>query len=197
MPLTRISQIISPSGGDQRGSSLLEAIIASGLMAGALAALGQMFAIAVANNRSARAGSYATVLALQKMEQLRALTWAFDTLGQPISDTASDTAAPIETPTDGTGLSPSPADTLVSNTDGWVDYLDESGNSLGGGRALPPGAVYVRRWAVEPLPSNPADTIVIHVRVTTRVGREANAHASGARLPDEARLISVKTRKAP
>ena len=73
--------------------------------------------------------------------------------------------------------------TLTSNTDGWVDYLDQSGNVLGGGTTLPPGTVYIRRWAVDPLPSSPADTIVIGVFVTTRVGR------------GEARLISLKTRK--
>jgi type II secretory pathway pseudopilin PulG len=182
---TRISRIVFRPGDNERGFSLLEAITAIGLMAGALAALGQMFAISVANNRSARAVSYATVLAQQKMEQLRGLTWGFDTLGQPISDTTSDTAAPAETPTGGTGLSPSPAGTLTSSTDGWVDYVDQSGDALGGGTALPPGTVYIRRWAVEPLPSNPADTIVIQVFVTTRVGR------------GEARLISLKTRKMP
>jgi hypothetical protein len=183
MHFTRVSRIVSRYGGGECGSSLLEAIIASGLMAGALAALGQMFAISVANNRSARAASYATVLAQQKMEQLRGLTWGFETLGLPISDTTSNTAASVETPTGGTGLSPSPAGTLTSNTDGWVDYVDQSGNALGGGTALPPGTVYIRRWAVEPFPSNPADTIVIQVFVTARVGR------------GDALLVSLKTRK--
>ena len=68
-----------------RGFSLLETVVATGLLAGALAALGQMFAISVANNRTARSGSYATVLAGQKMEQLRGLTWGFDTSGTPDS----------------------------------------------------------------------------------------------------------------
>jgi type II secretory pathway pseudopilin PulG len=182
---TRISRIVSLSRDDERGFSLLEAIIASGLLAVSLAALGQMFAVSVANNRSAQAASYATVLAQQKMEQLRGLTWGFDTLGLPVSDTTSDTTAPVETPTGGTGLSPSPAGTLTSSTDGWVDYVDRSGNALGGGTALPPGTVYIRRWAVEPLPSNPTDTVVIRVFVTARVGR------------GDARLISLKTRKMP
>jgi hypothetical protein len=181
--------------GDASGFSLVEAVVASGLMAGALAALGQMFAISVANNRTARAGSYATVLAQQKMEQLRGLTWGFDALGLPASDTTSDTAAPLETPSGGTGLSASPSGTLSSNTDGWVDYVDDSGNVLGGGSSVLPGVVYVRRWAVEPLPSSPADTIVIQVFVTTRIGRGApGARSSSARLPDEAWLVTVKTR---
>src|SRR5438093_984420 len=141
MLYTRISRILPLSGDDERGFSLLEALIASGLMAGALVALGQMFAIAVANNRSARAASYATVLAQQKMEQLRGLTWGFDVLGLPITDTTSNTAAPVETPTGGTGVGPSPAGTLTSHTGRWVDYVDQSGNALGRGPALRPAAV--------------------------------------------------------
>jgi type II secretory pathway pseudopilin PulG len=185
MLFRRISRIIQLSGGDECGFSLLEALVASGLMAGALTALGQMFAISVANNRSARAASYATVLAQQKMEQLRGLTWGFDALGLPIADTTSNTAAAVETPTGGTGLSQSPAGTLTSSTDGWVDYVDQAGNVLGGGTALPPGTVYIRRWAVQPLPSSSTDTIVIGVYVTTRVGR------------GETRLIGLKTRTLP
>jgi len=71
------------SSGRENGCSLLEAVLATRLMAGALTSLGQMFAISVANSRSARAGSYATVLAQQKLEQLRGLTWSFDSLGRP------------------------------------------------------------------------------------------------------------------
>jgi type II secretory pathway pseudopilin PulG len=183
MLFTRVGRLASLRGDDEGGFSLLEAIVASGLMAGALAALGQMFVISIANNRSARAASYATVLAQQKIEQLRGLMWGFDALGQPISDTTSNTAAPLETPAGGTGLTPSPAGTLTSNADGWVDYVDQSGNVLGGGTRLPPGTVYIRRWAVEPLPSGSTDTIVIRVFVTTRVGR------------GEARLVGLKTRK--
>jgi hypothetical protein len=196
MRFTRLSRILSLFGGDG-GSSLLETMIATGLMAGALASLGQMFAISVANNRSARAGSYATVLAQQKMEQLRGLTWGVDSLGRPVSDTTSDTTSPVEAPTGGTGLSPSPAGTLTANSNGWVDYVDQSGNVLGGGTVLPAGAVYIRRWAIEPLPSNPADTIVIRVLVTTRFAAGRQTDAPPRRLADEACLVSVRTRKGP
>lgn len=197
MPSTRIRRIISFSANDETGFSLVEAIVAAGLMAGALASLGQMLAISVASNRSARAGSDATVLALQKMEQLRALTWGVDASGLPISDTSSDTAAPIEVPTGGTGLSLSPGNTLTSNTNGWVDYVDQSGNTIGGGAEAPGGAVYVRRWAVEAFPSNPPDTIVLRVLVRPIGRREGASRMSTARWPDEAQLLSIKTRKAP
>jgi type II secretory pathway pseudopilin PulG len=196
MPSRPTRRVISFSG-DEAGFSLVEAIVAAGLMAGALASLGQMLAISVANNRSARAGSDATVLALQKMEQLRGLTWGVDVSGLPISDTRTDTAAPIEEPTGGTGLSLSPGNTLTSSTNGWVDYVDQSGNALGGGIEAPGGAVYVRRWAIEPLAASPSDTIVIRVLVRPIGGREGASRPSAARWPDEARLVSIKTRKAP
>jgi hypothetical protein len=195
MPFTRL--LIFGLTGDDGGSSLLEAIVATGLMAGALASLGQMFAISVANGRSARAGSYATVLAQQKMEQLRGLTWGLDSLGRPVSDTTSDTASPVEAPTGGTGLSLSPAGTLTANSNGWVDYLDQSGNALGGGTVMPDEAVYIRRWAIEPLPSNPSDTIVIRVFVTTRLALRRHTVGSPARLADETCLVSIRTRKGP
>ena len=195
MPPARIARVIVLAEEDEKGFSLPEAIIAAGLLAGALAALGQMLAIAVATHRSARAGSDATVLAQQKMEQLRGLTWGFDVSGFPIGDTATDTAASVETPTGGTGLTPSPTDTLLSNTSGWVDYVDQSGAALGGGTQVPAGAMYLRRWAIEPLPSNPSDTIVI--RVFVRPAGRPEVDPSSAHRFDEARLIGIRTRKAP
>jgi type II secretory pathway pseudopilin PulG len=180
-----------------RGFTLLETVIATGLLAGAIAALVQMFAISVANNISARSESYATVLAGQKMEQLRGLTWGFDTLGLPAADLRTDTAAPIDTPDGGTGLSPSPGGTLTANAAGYVDYVDKFGHILGGGETVPARAVYTRRWSIEPLPGHP-DTLVLQVFVTKRTNR-GSADAAGAtpRLPDEARVVSLKTRKAP
>ena len=185
-------------GTGEGGYSLLEAVVATGIMAGALAALGQMFAISVVNNTSARTGSYAAVLAEQKMEQLRGLAWGFDTLGLPTTDSTTDTAAAVETSTGGTGLSPSPGGTLTGSVAGYVDYVDQFGNILGGGETIPARAVYIRRWSVEPLPSHPSHTIVLQVLVTRRSNRGlADAIGAALRLPDEARLFSVKTRKAP
>jgi type II secretory pathway pseudopilin PulG len=181
----------------QAGFSILEVTIATGIMAGALVTLAQMFTVSVANNKNAHTLSTATVLAEQKMEQLRGLTWGFDTLGLPLSDSTSNIALAIETPTGGTGLSPSPRGTLTTNTAGWVDYVDQFGNVLGGGVTPVANTAYIRRWAVEPLPTNPNNTLVLHVLVTIRTNRgSADNDGSTVRLPDEARLVSVKTRKA-
>lgn len=178
------------------GFSLIEVTIAIGIMAGALVALAQMLAVSVANNRGAKTLTYTTVLAEQKMEQLRSLTWGFDNLGVSVGDTTTNTADPLEASNAGTGLSLSPPDTMTTNTAGWVDYVDRFGVVLGAGAMPPPKTVYIRRWAIEPLPSDPANAVVIHVLVTASVNRgPADAAASTARLPGEARLVSVKTRK--
>lgn len=179
------------------GFSIIETIFATGILATAVVALAQMFVISVKNNQNARTGSYAVTLAEQKMEQLRGLTYGFDTIGLPITDSTSDTTQPTETPTGGTGLSPSPDGTLNANTNGYVDYVDQFGNTLGGGTALPAAAVYIRRWSIVPLPTNPNSTIVIQVMVTRETNRgAADQTGSTARLKDEARIMSVKTRKA-
>jgi type II secretory pathway pseudopilin PulG len=182
----------------ERGFSLVETIVATGLMAGAVAALGQMFAISVADNTSSRTGTFVAVLAEQKLEQLRGLTWGFDNIGLPITDQSTDTAVDPPNPVTGTGLSPSPADALRRNVDGYVDYLDQFGRTLGGGSTVPTRAVYIRRWSIEPLPTNPNNTIILQVVVTRSRDRGIadTEDGSTARLRDEARLMSVKTRKS-
>jgi type II secretory pathway pseudopilin PulG len=182
----------------QSGFTLVETLIASGIMVAAVVALGQMFATSVQNNISARNGTYAQILAQQKLEQLRSLTWGFDALGLPLSDTSTNTALPIESPNGGTGLSPSPAVALTHNTVGYVDYIDQFGNIIGGGtETAPPKAVYIRRWSVEPLPTDPNNTLILQVLVTRLLNRgTADNLGSTARLRDEARVMTVKTRKA-
>jgi hypothetical protein len=161
-----------------------------------LAALAQLFAISTRANFSAKSTTTASILAQQKMEQLRGLTWGFDTLGLPVSDFSSDTTVIPEAPTGGTGLGPSPADALKTNHDGYSDFLDRYGYSLGGGATPPAGTVYIRRWSIEPLPANPNNTLVLQVLVTQLRDRGSDSSPNTRRLPDEARITSVKTRKA-
>jgi prepilin-type N-terminal cleavage/methylation domain-containing protein len=185
---------------DQAGFSLLEVIIATSLLTVAVSSLAHLFVISARANTSARATTYASVLAQQKMEQLRGLSWGFDPLGLPLTDTTTDVSIVPETAADGRGLSPSSAGdgvagTLGLNTDGYCDFLDDSGRWLAGGTTAPSGTVFVRRWSVQPLATNPNNTIVLQVLVTRNRGRSSTA-AGNARAPDEARLVSVKTRKA-
>lgn len=180
----------------ESGFSLVETLVATLMLAMALTSLAELFAISVKNNAVARNGTFTSVLAAQKMEQLRALTWGFDVLSLPISDTSTDTAVSPQVPTGGKGLSPSPSNTLRANTNGYVDYVDPQGVILGGGTVIPDNTAYIRRWLIEPLPTNPNNTLIIQVLVTRRRDRGIADVGSVARAPEEARLITVKTRKA-
>jgi hypothetical protein len=137
------------------------------------------------------------VLAAQKMEQLRGLTWGFDDNGTslPVSDSTTDLTT--EPPGGGGGgLNPSPTGTLNANTPGYVDYLDKRGQWVGNGAVPPPTAVYIRRWSVEPLPTNPNNTLILQVLVTT-VKREAQVPTGPRRrYADDSWIVTVKTRKA-
>jgi len=182
------------------GFSLLEVLCATTILTTALVALAQLFAVSTRANTGARATTFSSVLAQQKMEQLRGLTWGFDSLGLPLTDTATNTTSAAETATGGKGLTPSPAGVLGANTDGYCDFLNGNGLSLGGGAngiTPPAGAVYTRRWSIEPLPTNPNNTLVLQV-MTMRHGKRlgTDTTVNTRRLPEEARIVSVKTRKA-
>jgi prepilin-type N-terminal cleavage/methylation domain-containing protein len=183
---------------NQSGFSLIEVLTATALLATAVVTLAQLFAVSTRSNLSARNTTYATVLAEQKMEELRALTWGFDTAGLPVTDITSNTAVNPETSTGGTGLAPSPTAALQENTSGYVDYVDRVGNKVGtGGTSAPSDGLWTRRWSITPLPTNPNNTIILQVLVTPASRNRGTADQGAvARLPDEARLITVKTRKA-
>jgi hypothetical protein len=94
-------------------------------------------------------------------------------------------------------LTPSPENTLQADTDGYVDYLDPDGNELGGGTVIPANTAYIRRWFIEALAANPNNAVVVQVLVTRRRERGTADQASVARAPEEARLVTVRTRTAP
>jgi prepilin-type N-terminal cleavage/methylation domain-containing protein len=178
------------------GFSLIEVMVASAILTVAVLALAQLFALSTATNMSGRSTTYAAVLAEQKIEELRSLAWGFDSAGLPVTDTASDTTKADDSPIGGTGLTPSPAAALQENTPGYVDYVDRNGLKLGTGKEPPGSAVYTRRWSIEPLPTNPNNTVIIQVLVTRHKNRGDADKGKVRRLIDEARVITVKTRKA-
>ncbi len=179
---------------DQSGFSLIEVLVASIILMTGVIALAELFIISTSANRVARATTTTMALAQQKMEQLRGMTFGFDMLGLPLSDMTTDVSVVPFTNT-GSGLSPSPPGSLTQNTAGFVDYLDQYGNWVGSGANPPRGTVYMRRWSIEPLPTNPNNTLILQVLVTRRVDRGTANQGNVGRLPEEARLVSVKTRK--
>jgi len=187
----------------QRGFSLVEVLFALVVLSVAVSGLAHLFTVAAYTNARAHATTYAAVLAQQKMEQLRGLAYGFDPSGGAVTDVDTDITVQPELPSGGAGLQPSPPGALAADTVGYVDYVDASGATLGGVAAgPPPGTAYIRRWSVEPLPSS-ANTMVLQVLVMRAGPRDAddnradNRIVQGRRSAEQARLVSVKTRKAP
>lgn len=179
------------------GFTLVEVLVALALLTVIATGVAVLFAVAIRDARAARDQTTTVVLASQKMEQLRSLTWGLDTAGAVVSDLTTDLS---RSPPDasGSGLSPSPAGVLDVNTPGFVDFLDSRGQWTGTGSVAPPAATYIRRWSIEPLASDPANSLLFQVLVTTRM-RDSTTGAGGparSRRADEALLVTIKTRKA-
>lgn len=170
-----------------------------GLLTTVSLGVAQLFALSTRANYTARGQTSTTAMAEQKMEQLRALTWGFDVEGQglPVTDTNTDLS--VDPPTAaGSGLNPSPASSLEESIAGYVDYLNANGVHVGTGTTPPDGSVFIRRWSIQPLPTNPNNTIVLQVVVTPITNEATRTGVPGPwrRLPGDAVLVSVKTRKA-
>jgi type II secretory pathway pseudopilin PulG len=87
------------------GTTLVEAVVAIAILAGAVVALAGLSSVATRNSALARERSVATILAFQKMEAL-------------CRDVSSAPA--------------SPANAWAVDTPGYLEYLDAHGNVVGG-----------------------------------------------------------------
>jgi hypothetical protein len=188
----------------ERGFGFVETLMSISILTAVSIGVAQLFAIAALANHNAEASTSTAVLAVEKMEQLRSLTWGFETLpggelGLPLSDATTDISV-FPAAAGGPDLAASPGGTLGTNVPYYVDYLDADGTWIGTGGSPPPGTVYIRRWAVDRLPTNPNDTVVLQVLATTlrQERQRATAGALGPRgkLLADSWLMTVKTRKA-
>ena len=154
------------------GFTLLEVLIAILLVASVAMGVAQLFAWTMIATENARHQTSSTALAVQKMEELRALTWAFGPGGGALSDMSTNLSTDPAT-TAGPGLSVSPAGTLSTNTSGTSTIstpADDGWARDGCRRASLHSAVERRGATLDP------DTLVLQVLVTTvRRDREAPA----------------------
>lgn len=150
-----------------RGFSLIEALIASLLVAGAVVGLTHLITAGAAQAFLSRRSSTALTLAQAKLEELRGLTWRFDAAGVRVS-------SPL--------LTTSPPRTLLQDHEGHVDRLDRFGAIT----AVDEAAHYRRRWAIAPLDATDPDTLVLQVCVFA-------AGSSGAAA--DACVWTIRTRK--
>ena len=129
------------------GSSLLEAVIAAGLLATVLTAVLPLATTVVSGSAASRADLMASHLARQRLSQLHALTFAGLASG-PVTDVQSrlDTADAFAL--GGAGLTPTGLGPLQASASPWVDWLDEHGTWQGADVQRPAAARYRRRWGV-------------------------------------------------
>lgn len=181
------------------GFTLVEVIVALALLTVVSVGVVWLFTIAIDAGRRARERTIAAPLASAKLEQLRSLEWRAEVGATgPVSRSDHTTNLSVDPITSGgTGLSPSPSGTLDSSQPPFVDYLDRFGRWIGTGGSPPAGAVYIRRWAIHPLASDPERTLSLQVLVTT-VAREQARPPSAPHAWDgeDVLLATMITRRA-
>jgi type II secretory pathway pseudopilin PulG len=136
----------TPEGASRRGFSLVEALIASFLIASAVAGLAQLVALAARQSLASRQATSALAIAQAKLEQLRRAAWTYDAAGGRVSSVV---------------LSASPLQSLREDVDGYVDFVDASGDAVAPLDEVPH---FARRWAIAPLESDD-DTLLLQVCV--------------------------------
>jgi type II secretory pathway pseudopilin PulG len=160
-----MSSLASP-----RGFTLFETLVATGILVTALAGIAQLFVLGTHLSRQASASGQALVMAQDKLEYLRGLTFAFDVNGGPVTDP---------------GLTESPADSLHEDRAPYRDWLDASGNA--GVDAA--DAVFARRWRISTVGAASPEAITLEVCVFAMpvAGRRAQAA--------DACLSTIRTRQ--
>jgi type II secretory pathway pseudopilin PulG len=146
-----------------RGFTLVEALIATGLLVTAIAGLAQLFALSVRFTRDSGQFGVALAGAQDKLEALRALRFAYDEGGDIVTDAR---------------LTTSPAASLSEDVPGYVDWLDASGAALAGAT----GAEYVRRWRITAVAADEPEVIAIDVCVFNVFSANRDPHDADACL---------------
>ena len=160
----------------ERGTTLIETVIALGILLVALAGLLSMAVIATSlTENQGHLGARTTEYAQDKLEQLLALGSA---------DTASNTAVFPAASSGGTGLSVGGSVNPAAPAAGYVDWIDAAGTLLiSAGTTAPAGWFYERVWAVT-TPSTNLKQITVTVIVASSVG--------GAQIP-QSTVTALKT----
>jgi hypothetical protein len=172
------------------GATLIEALIAISIVVSTITGIAQLLVWVRRAIWSSGAGTMTTVLAVEKLEQLRALKFDIDDGGAAVTDESTDVSGqqPVA---GGSGLRTSPLNALEENTSGCVDFLDAQGNWRGTGVDPPAGAAFVRRWTIVPFAPDPMNTLALHVVV---VPLSDVASGQGSRSARAAHLATIRTR---
>jgi hypothetical protein len=154
------------ASGSVQGFSLVETLVATTLLALAVAGLAHLATIAAATSHRARGATFATLAASSKVGQLLAVPW--------------DVQLAMAADNDGT---------LARNVPGYHDLLDYAGVPVAGrgGGDSPQGAAFVRRWSVRRVADEADAALVLEVVVAG-----VSTHAAGGRILG--RLLTIRGR---
>jgi prepilin-type N-terminal cleavage/methylation domain-containing protein len=137
----------------ERGFSLIEALVALAITATAFTAAALILVQASAATRHARLVTRAAILAASKMEELESLVYA---VGEDGADVEDDR------------LSESPEASLVEDLPEYCEWFDSWARQIGNG-ARPPGASFARRWSIHAVDGS-GDTLTLQVLVSAGGG---------------------------
>ena len=141
-----------------RGFTLVETVIATGVLITVIAGVAQLFALSARFTRDAGRIDVALIAAQDKLESLRALRFGYDADGVPVTDPRLQASSPTS---------------LHENIDSHFEWLQSDG-SIG----IEAGSSYLRRWRITEIAANGPSAIAIDVCVYA-------AHATTVR-PDQA-----------
>lgn len=149
------------------GFTLLETVIATGILVTALAGVAQLFVLGTHLTRQATVAGAALVSAQDKLETLRGLPFSYDAAGMAITDPS---------------LAISPSNTLADDVPRYVDFVNAQGEAVDRADA----AAFTRRWRVSSIDTASPPAIAIEVCVFT-----PPATANGA----DACLSTIRSRQ--
>ena len=150
----------SPSS--HRGFTLLETLVATGILVTALAGVAQLFVLGTQLTRQAGTSGAALIAAQDRLELLRAQAFTYDPSGLTVTAPA---------------LEPSPSSSLAYDIDPYVDWLDANGEVTDNAG----DAVISRRWRVASLGATTPEAIAIEVCVFRIGAADADACLSTIR----------------
>ena len=136
-----------------RGFTLVETLVATGILITALAGIAQLFVLGAQLTRQAGASAAALRAAEDKLESLRSQALTYDEGGTPVTSVA---------------LAPAPANSLSENIAPYFDWVDRDGQE----QADAGGAVWLRRWRVTVLDAGQPDAIALEVCVFRNANRD-------------------------
>ncbi len=166
----------------RRGTSLIEAVIASALLAVVLTGVAPLVVAAVAGTDAIRVSLLAEHLARQRLAQVQALTH-MRVAGVVVADGSTGFAGG-DFVVGGAGLAATGLAPLQASVAGWSDWLDARGDWVSSSVGPPPEARYRRRWGILPDPSG-IGCVRVWVDVTpvpAGVGQHP-AHAAALQCP--------------